>query len=833
MRYWAWVGASLLGLLSPQDAQAFGLKTHLWIGQRIIEDLERDCKVEVAGKREAVDPELCRSILDNRQSFLAGVIGPDGFPDLITGQTTTHPGIASDWQTSDWLRHLYTDAPAGERLAFAAGYVVHAGSDTFAHSYVNAYAGDVFVLTDERAVELRHFLLEKYIDARLPAGTPDPAALRVPAEFVRDRLIYNDDAARVSGKAGALHIPAMHGMRRGVAALTKSLDDIEAEAGRILADVVTEGLDLQVKLVDGELALTAAEVSLNGAEASLTAQRQALDLAKRALDGAIDAVRRNDLLIVQSEAEAKAARAAIDAAERAASDALGRLEDLEGSVADIRRRLRDIPRTVPQRICRNVTREVCRWAGPLRELCEDVTETVCEVVNVPNEAWGRVNDELDRAEGRLRDAKYTIAQRAVIVAAEGAREANALQAKLRAEAARAQLNVAQAAVQAAYDVEKAKYDAQLAATQTAREKVVALRAEIERFRNRIVDLDAIRTEIAKLVAQSNVLSAYSRNWEKGLDVAGAKYIEAGLDAGRKMANMESGLLDVYKRWLTCYGGAFTPVPYQLGEFGCAAEDYYKQVNDQVRGLVLRNLPEPFRSLYERYGDIRALIQQRIDAEAQRAVIELAKLASPDDSTDQFIELLIDPQSANAAKLRDAYAQVGDADGKALLTFPDITQQIDSDIGLTNGTLVPQRFYAMDYALRLSKLALLDQAGMRRLVWRLGGDPNRVGGGGAGRWSILTQSLRSIDGNQQWQPYGIPYARSNTPPEPADPEKRRYGWGPADAAGGLSLFVDPNLRTTVFSRIFPNPVAGAIAARPELLPQAFPFASCPVPCYLCS
>ena len=63
------------------------------------------------------------------------------------------------------------DALAGERLAFATGYLVHAGSDTFAHSYVNSYAGDIFVLTDERAAKLRRNLLEKYIDARLPAGT--------------------------------------------------------------------------------------------------------------------------------------------------------------------------------------------------------------------------------------------------------------------------------------------------------------------------------------------------------------------------------------------------------------------------------------------------------------------------------------------------------------------------------------------------------------------------------------------------------------------------------------------------------------------------------------
>lgn len=821
------LAASAATLMLPQQAHAFGLKTHLWIGQQIIDDLERDCRIEVAGVRESVAPELCRSILENRQAFLAGVIGPDGFPDLITGQTTTHPGIPSDWQTSDWLNHLFAEAPEGEQLAFAAGFLVHAGSDTFAHSYVNGYAGDIFVLTDgERAVELRHFLLEKYIDARLPVGVPDPAQLEVPAEFVRDRLIYDPDAARVSGKAGALHIPAMWGMRQAVGELTESLDDIEAETGRVLANVVTEGAELQVKLADGEAALTTAEIGLNGAEASLTAQQQALDLAKGALDSAIDAVEDNDLLIIQSEAQARAARAAIDAAESAATEATGRLRDLEHAVVEFERLQARLPSTITREIVDRVPERVCvSWGIRVCLSWRTVIRLVRRTITIPNEAYERAVNQLSDARKKLNDAKYTIAQRAVVVAAEGAREASALQAKAQAEAARAGLNTARAGVQAAYDVEKAKYDLQLTATREARGTVVALREEIERFRNRIVDLDSIREEIARLVAQSNVLSFYTRNWERGMDVAGAEYVEAGLDAARKMATMEGGIISVYSRWLTCYGGAFTPVPYQLGEFGCSLENFYATVNRQIDEFLLRNLPAPFDDLYRRYLDLSALVRNRVRDEAQRAMVELAKLAAPDATTAAFMDVLANPQSANAAKLRDAYAQVGDAGGKALLTFADVTTHVDADIGLVDGTLTPARFNALRYGLSLSKLALLDRTGMRRFVWRLGGNPNSVGPDAPGRWSILTSSLRSIDGNHQWQPFGLPYARSAGPAEPQDADKRRHGWGPGDSRGGMSLFIDPALRTTVFRRVFPAPVEGSLAVRPELAPGTYPFASC--------
>lgn len=107
-----------------------------------------------------------------------------------------------------------------------------------------------------------------------------------------------------------------------------------------------------------------------------------------------------------------------------------------------------------------------------------------------------------------------------------------------------------------------------------------------------------------------------------------------------------------------------------------------------------------------------------------------------------------------------YAKVGDADKKALLTFPDITREIDADMNLQNGVLDPERFAALNYALCFSKLALLDRSGLRKLVYRFGGDAAKVPEGEGSHWTVLTSSLRSIEGNHQWQPFGIPYARTD-------------------------------------------------------------------------
>ena len=88
---------------------------------------------------------------------------------MLVGQAIVHPGVAGGWQAADWLNLLLSNAGTDDQLAFAWGYAMHFAGDSFAHSYVNNYAGGVFEIGADRtkAIELRHFRLEKYIDQHL------------------------------------------------------------------------------------------------------------------------------------------------------------------------------------------------------------------------------------------------------------------------------------------------------------------------------------------------------------------------------------------------------------------------------------------------------------------------------------------------------------------------------------------------------------------------------------------------------------------------------------------------------------------------------------------
>jgi len=223
---------ALIVLAGTTPAFAFKLETHIWIAQQVINDLVT-CRIDghpqqrcvtitltdpathaTTKKKLAVEPGLAESIIRHQQQFRMGAVGPDGFPDLVAGQLTAHPGVADGWQADDWMRHLVSHAgqaffkpPSGfhagewitfESQAFAAGYVVHGASDVFAHSYVNTYAGDIFLLFDgEREVEARHILLEGFIrdfnppflnsDGE-PIGPPD-TLVTAPRSFLRTHLL--------------------------------------------------------------------------------------------------------------------------------------------------------------------------------------------------------------------------------------------------------------------------------------------------------------------------------------------------------------------------------------------------------------------------------------------------------------------------------------------------------------------------------------------------------------------------------------------------------------------------------------------------------------------
>ena len=106
------VAACVLALLTlafgASAAHAFKPYTHIQTGNRAWEDVTDDGQITIDGREYTVRPEVVAALAANRPYFNAGVVGPDGFPDLTYGQSVIHPE-----QTGKWLKHILAKAWAG------------------------------------------------------------------------------------------------------------------------------------------------------------------------------------------------------------------------------------------------------------------------------------------------------------------------------------------------------------------------------------------------------------------------------------------------------------------------------------------------------------------------------------------------------------------------------------------------------------------------------------------------------------------------------------------------------------------------------------------------
>lgn len=202
---------SMIAALVPAlPAAAYKPYTHNWTADTAYDDAVDDCQVTINGDEYPVIPEVCDAIDEYPAYYNAGVIGPDGFPDLAFGQAVIHPEY-----TGKWMRHLYDAAwqrwnaggatPENKQiLAFTYGFLTHAAGDLWAHTLVNEFADGVFPgvfdmieevqngeVDDDgerqlTEIALRHIIVEGYIGDATPGYDGNDNRTLVPGEVNED-----------------------------------------------------------------------------------------------------------------------------------------------------------------------------------------------------------------------------------------------------------------------------------------------------------------------------------------------------------------------------------------------------------------------------------------------------------------------------------------------------------------------------------------------------------------------------------------------------------------------------------------------------------------------
>jgi len=163
-------------------ALAWKPTTHVYLGERALEDAVDDGMVTIerldpaTGKivgvvgEYAVDAAVLEAIRKFPDQYRAGILGPDAFPDILTGQQVIHPPTNPDG-SNKWLEYLWANSDGSPAIkAFVTGYLTHAAGDMYGHTFINNFTGGAFTFKPVDNAK-KHILVESYVGKRVPDPT--------------------------------------------------------------------------------------------------------------------------------------------------------------------------------------------------------------------------------------------------------------------------------------------------------------------------------------------------------------------------------------------------------------------------------------------------------------------------------------------------------------------------------------------------------------------------------------------------------------------------------------------------------------------------------------
>lgn len=663
IRCWRWLAtlACITAAAFSSPVSAFKINTHVWVGQQVINDLEDDGMLTVrlggADVRLPVRSDVRDAILQNRNVYLLGNLGPDAMPDLLVGQVIMHPGgVQSEWRANDWASYVLragNSNPVGK--AFAYGYLAHGAADVFAHTYVNQYAGDVFELGDgETLVEQRHIALESYVGRYTPplvnAGganlgrpydvvtTSDPLAA-----YLRDVLIYADEPqAQYLKEPAAAHLVAFKAYRSALNSLAEN--------------------DIWRRVDIAVLKYVAAEygIALSSAQAG-----QALDLVaslNEKVNRGIN-VTQQELTDLDNRINALDLRFA-----RGVKTTLDRVSALESQLLSLQSRLDAL---LVEKACEQVdlfcpkipVPKICfKWGIPYP--CDEwITDPVCKAAfRSTCRALSQLTQLRDQALAELNSQRSRVA-------------------------------------------------AELLALHTELNKA---RSDHLALGNALVDLLQIPTQGA------SPIQALLRNWRSDTDLAFADYVKATTQAmlNTMAPKGTASPLAPMQAWIDCNGPALMGVPRVVS--GCPVRDTASRLLntlDRLANLPADSLAAGVGlPTSTELKQLKAQILSAVTAKVERWVTgELIRLL-PQDIQDVLLALRAGDMSDSELV---GFFTKAPPPSKRLAQIPDIITRLNREMNIGNGIFDPNRFAAAANAVTLAKLALLDADGLEALAAQAG------------------------------------------------------------------------------------------------------------------
>ena len=202
------IAVACVASILTETVGAWKTKTHGYSANLLLDEIKKGYFM-IDGSRYDIPSEFLDALNSYPAAFRAGTLGPDFYPDMLTGQSYIHPYDAdAGIGVGDWLMELVDAVNAlpkdhkkrKEALAFTLGMAIHYAGDMFGHDFINAFAGGAYPAYAEAAQDknklfyiIRHMAQETYMDS-LIGNRLGSTSVAAPEKFIMNSWIYEGTA---------------------------------------------------------------------------------------------------------------------------------------------------------------------------------------------------------------------------------------------------------------------------------------------------------------------------------------------------------------------------------------------------------------------------------------------------------------------------------------------------------------------------------------------------------------------------------------------------------------------------------------------------------------
>ena len=778
------IGMVLLSALAVSPSYAWKLETHYWLAKEVVKELgATNGSVSIPSKSSySIPPGLYQAIKDKPGDYLIGVLGPDTYPDMVAGQMTTHPGLEATprdpkdilplaknvlamtgrhlqgplWGTDDWLQWVRSRAMLP--LAPGVSPMTRQRELAFAYGYLTHAAMDMWAHSYVNLYSGDVFSLmdEQEVEFRHMAietfvKRTHQGIFAAPIELTQEQAV----------------VQLRNKLRNPLSLATPSTDELSRLTAPV--DFVRSTLILNSHVANQY----ARELSTLHLFAMYVYWAEVGEIRSRVqpLRTLVNAA------ALDADRKVRDAEAAFDAADRtlrltgqAYSTAYDLFKQAERVVTDaaaaLDRAIRDTRRTF------NLGDDINNWPPPAKAAIQFAQDAMRAANNALTSARNNYNREKDKRD------------------------------RLQADQERALRNA---------DTEK------------------AARIAIRQVRDQSL----------------NVIDGGVTAWQEGIEDSVDAYILAWEDTSKELmrpperrVSPGGDITELLKQWVTCWGPTFgLPVLTQIAPVCQKAQSSYLTASDQIKQLLQNALiPRPVREALEELDRLANRAVQQIVPEAAKMVS--ATIRIDNGAIAGYARSIVNLRMKEPTSPEIDAEFADDISGKHLATFPTrFTDLLYQDMGfspLNDGQLHVDKsladlrsFAALQNAFTMAKLVLLDGGDLNRLTLTpatgfrelrmartASPPPLKPYDIQAPAGEILIGAVRSIDGDHQWQKLA-PLLPRRTPincsaKQPCAP--RIFGYdGSEPGKSGLRFWRDPELRQSVFNKIFQGPLTPGLVS----------------------